>query len=521
MAKKQKEFEFDLDDVLDTIESFNSNHEDEAYEIEEGDPDLMFQYFVEIMMKASEDEEVLDELTNKDAAVKLYNSIPDEHPVFEAISSALKDEDETLPEDEEEKDDSDDDEGDGEVVEPDEEEAAPEPKKEKKSKGKEEKPKKEKKPVETEDDDDDDADFKPECPEFGSFNDSSDECSTCSDDFPEEYKKCRKASSKVKEKPAKKEKAVKEESKEEKPKKVKEEKEEKPAGKRGRPAKAKVEVEEEPEEKKAKFRAPEKSKSKESKEPKEAKSEKKARKSLSSITGRQVADYFRRVGMGGVVTECLVNSTKECMVVETCNVAQNVLSHVESSFPIGFVGKFGVGDISKVIKFASAVGDGEIEFDITNERLVLRSSTNKVKLLLSSEETLQTIPGDDLDINEMIDQMDCSSVVSVETAKDLIFDIKLIKNDVLNLQLEDNELTLAGGEATSDKFAIKLKKPELSDDAIDRDTQISAGNFASCLSITTLSDEPIELLFSSDEAPVTIRQGNDVWCFVNENGTAE
>ena len=224
MAKKQKEFEFDLDDVLDTIESFNANHEDEAYEIEEGEPDLMFQYFVEIMMKASEDEEILDELTNKDAAVKLYNSIPDEHPVFEAISSALKDEDETLPEDEEDKDAADDDEGDGEAVEPDEEEAAPEPKKEKKSKVKEEKPKKEKKPVETEDDDDDDADFKPECPEFGSFNDSSDECSTCADDFPEEYRKCRKMSSKVKEKPAKKEKAVKEESKEEKPKNVKEEK---------------------------------------------------------------------------------------------------------------------------------------------------------------------------------------------------------------------------------------------------------------------------------------------------------
>ena len=538
MAKKSKEFDFDLDDVLDTIESFNKEYEDDAYEIEEGDPDLMFQYFVEIMMKASEDEEILEALSNKDAAIKLYNSIPDDHPVLAAVEEAMasdskaekKEDDEVLPEDGPELgDDSDDDEGDGGVVDDDEEEAAPEPKKEKKGKGKEEKPKKEKKPVETEDDGESDDDFQPECPEFGHFNDESDECSTCSDDYPEEYKRCRKLTSQVKEKSkAENKKPVEEEPKKKskksddddepkakKPKKA--EKEEKPAGKRGRPAK----VEEEPaEEPKAKFQKSEKPKSKESKESKEEKSEKKARKSLSSITGRQVADFFRRVGMGGTITECLVVSSKESMVVETCNVAQNVLSHVESNFPIGYVGKFGVGDISKVIKFASSVGDGEIEFDITNERLVLRSSTNKVKLLLSSEETLQTIPGDDLSIDEIIDQMDCSSVISVETAKDLIFDIKLIKNDVLQLQLEDNKLHLVGGESTSDKFSIQLKKPELSDDAIDRDTQISAGNFANCLGVTSLSTEPIELLFCSDEAPVTIRQGNDVWCFVNENGTA-
>lgn len=54
MAKKSKEFDFDLDDVLDTIESYNKEYEDDAYEIEEGNPDLMFQYFLEIMLKASE-----------------------------------------------------------------------------------------------------------------------------------------------------------------------------------------------------------------------------------------------------------------------------------------------------------------------------------------------------------------------------------------------------------------------------------------------------------------------------------
>ena len=507
MAKKAKR-DFDLDAVLSAIEIINgADLLEDPIMVDEDDADQTVLNFIDAI-NSLDDSDIKSLPTSKDI-IELFN---------EGLPARF------FPEDESGTADADDSDG----VEPeDDPEEADEVEPEEKPKAKKEEKKDTKKEKE----------FVPECPKFGEYAEDDEECKTCEEDYPDEFKMCVKQvkESAKKEKPKK---AKKEEPEadpedddsiepEEKPKAKKGKKEEKPA-KKEKAKKADPEPEdesdgeEEAEEKpKPSFRTSDKPKAK--KEAKEEAEEKPSRrKATSSLTGRKIADYFRRVSLGGIVNECIVKSAKNGLTVTFANEAGNIFAQVVSNFHIPFIGKFALGDLSKVIKFASSVGDSEIEVEVTQDRFIMSSFSNKVKLLLSTPETIQTAPDDDLDIEEIVDAMTCSSVVPLETGKDIIFDVKLIKSDRMFVTFEDNLLWIVGGDNATDRFKIQLKKPEVTDTAVDRDFQINSNNFAAIMGIAAIVDEPMELLFSCDEeAPIVIRQGNDVYALSIDNETAE
>lgn len=486
MAKKAKR-DYDLDAVLSAVEVINaSGLLDEPIEIDEDDPDQTVRNLIE-GINVLEDSDLKTLPTSKDI-IELFNEgLPDRF----------------FPEDEPGSADSDDSDG----VEPEDDP--------------EEKPKDEKK-------DKKEKEFTPECPKFGEFSKDDDECSSCKNDYPDEYKLCVQSVKDAKNDKPKKSKQEEPETdpEEDKPKTKKGKKEEKPA-KKEKAKKADPEPEDEDADEKPKpsFRTSKKSdEGKAKEEEKEVATEKtpSRRKTTSSLTGRKVADYFRRVSLGGIVNECIVKSAKNGLAVTFANEAGNIFAQVVSNFHIPFIGKFALGDLSKVIKFASSVGDSEIDVEVTQDRFVMSSFSNKVKLLLSTPETIQTAPDDELDIEEIVDAMTCSSVVPLETGKDIIFDVKLIKSDKMFVTFEDNMLWVAGGDNATDRFKIQLKKPEVTDTAFDRDFQINSNNFAAIMAIAAIVDEPMELLFSCDaEAPIVLRQGNDVYALSIDNETAE
>lgn len=509
MAKKAKR-DFDLDAVLSAIEIINgADLLEDSIVVDEDDADKTVMNFIDAI-NSLDDADIKSLPTSKDI-IELFN---------EGLPARFFPEDESGAAD---ADDASDDASDDGVESEDDPETDDEVEPEEKPKAKKEEKKAAKKEKE----------FVPECPKFGEYAEDDEECKSCEEDYPEEFKLCMKtvkeSAKKEKPKKAKKEEpeADPEEEAEEKPKAKKGKKDEKPA-KKEKPKKADPEPEdesdgeEEAEEKpKPSFRTSDKPKAK--KEAKEEAEEKPSRrKATSSLTGRKIADYFRRVSLGGIVNECIVKSAKNGLTVTFANEAGNIFAQVVSNFHIPFIGKFALGDLSKVIKFASSVGDSEIEVEVTQDRFIMSSFSNKVKLLLSTPETIQTAPDDDLDIEEIVDAMTCSSVVPLETGKDIIFDVKLIKSDKMFVTFEDNLLWIVGGDNATDRFKIQLKKPEVTDTAVDRDFQINSNNFAAIMGIAAIVDEPMELLFSCDEeAPIVIRQGNDVYALSIDNETAE
>lgn len=497
MAKKTKELDFDWDVAVESIEKLNaSGLLDEEIEIDEDDKDATIEAFLEAFMPlADEDVETIDDhqtildFVNKELPDRFF---PD------TDEQKSDDEEETLPEDDPELGESEDETESGDA--PEEEPVEEEKPKSKKD----EKPKKK---------------FKPECPTFGEHNPDAEECAECKKDYEEEYAECLKLYNPDEEPKGK-------TGKEEKPSKSekKADKEEKPSKKEDKKAKKPKaeEPEEEPaEEKKKSFRPKAGSKSEEPKEEKKPAKESTARrKAAAALTGRKVADFFRRVSTGGIFNECVLDCQKGNLVVNMTNAAQNVFAHFVSSFPIPHIGKIGIGDISKIIKFCSGVGDSEVEIEVTDDRLVIRATGNKVQLLLADLKAIQTDP-DETNVEEILEVVDATSVIAPDAAKDIRSDIKLIKNDNLAVEMEDGVLSIVGGEEASDKFKVKLRKSDI--EAEDFSYGIHSGNFGNALGTMLSSDEPIELMFNSSEdvGLVLLRQGEDVVSFSTGDGEEE
>lgn len=511
MAKKTKELDFDWDVAVESIEKLNaSGLLDEEIEIDEDDKDATIEAFLEAFMPlADTDIETIDDhqtildFVNKELPDRFF---PD------SDEQKSDDEEETLPEDDPELGDDE-----SEGVEPeDDPDKDSEPEEEEKPKSKkDEKPKKK---------------FKPACPTFGEHNPDAEECTECKKDYAEEYAEClklyqpeEKPKAKKAEKDSEKESKGKKAEKEEKPSKKetskKVEKEEKPKEK---PKKKAEVVEEEPaEEKKKSFRPKAGSKSEEPKEEKKSAKESTARrKAAAALTGRKVADFFRRVSTGGIFNECVLDCQKGNLIVNMTNAAQNVFAHFVSSFPIPHIGKIGIGDISKITKFCSSIGDSEVEIEVTDDRFVIRATGNKVQLLLADLKAIQTDP-DETNVEEILEAVDATSVIAPDAAKDIRSDIKLIKNDKLAVEMEDGVLSIVGGEEASDKFKVKLRKPDI--EAEDFSYGIHSGNFGNALGTMLTSDEPIELMFNSSEdvGLVLLRQGEDVVSFSTGDGEEE
>lgn len=484
MAKKTKELDYDWDVAVESIEKLNaSGLLDSEIEIDEEDKDATIEAFLEAFMPLTdEDVETIDDhqtildFVNKELPDRFF---PDTDDGSEGVE----------PEDDPKKDSE---------VEPEEEEKSKVKKNDKKE-------------------------FKPECPTFGEHNPDAEECTECKRDYPEEYAECLKLykaeKPKKDEKPKKEEKPYKKEDKskkEDKPAKTeksskKEEKSEK--AKPGKKPKAEEKDEEPAEEKKKSFRPKAGSKSEEPKEEKKPAKESTARrKAAAALTGRKVADFFRRVSTGGIFNECVLDCQKGNLVVNMTSTAQNVFAHFVSSFPIPHIGKIGIGDISKIIKFCSGVGDSEVEIEVTDDRLIIKATGNKVQLLLADLKAIQTDPAE-TNVEDILEVVDATSVIAPDAAKDIRSDVKLIKNDNLAVEMEDGDLFIVGGEEASDKFKVKLRKPDI--EAEDFSYGIHSGNFGNALGTMLSSDEPIELMFNSTEdvGLVLLRQGEDVVSF--------
>lgn len=498
MAKKaEPKLDFDIDKIIAFLEAINEADFLEApLEIDASDPDLMAQQFNEVMVMLADDEELLKTIENWADMVDFYN---DELP--ERFKDDEGNAEESGGEGNEEKTSGEDDgeSGDESGEEGNKEETA------------------------GEDSDDEET---PACPNFGKFNPKDDECKDCEASYPDEYKSCVAKSKPVEEKPKRTSKAEpkKEEKKAKEENPSKEEKGEEPKKGRGRPKK---------EEKKDEEEKPSKEKSKKEEAPKEEKpkrsfarkttkenteeekpSPKRDRKALASLTGKQFAEYLKRISTGGAINECFIKSDQAGLHCLVNNESVSLLVSVHSGFNIGYIGEFVLGDISKVIKFAQNVGDGQLDINIEPERIIISGYSNKIRFLHADKGALQTTPDDDVDIGEISDIMTGVTIINPDSIKDIIFDTRLIKSDVLTIAFEDNKLTLIGGTENTDKFELSLKDPDVTGEIVDRDFKISAFDFVKCLSVVVTRNEPIELLFSSEnEEPIAVRQGEDIWVF--------
>lgn len=525
MAKSKSNI--DVDGIKKALQAVNEAEIfDSPIEFEDLKDSELAEMLIEVLSNL-EEEDLKTIPTYKDI-VEVHNNLPSEF--FE--SSDSDEEEETLPEDEESSEESDES-SDEEDVSSDEE-------------------------------DDSDDKFEPSCPTFGEYSEDNEECLSCKETYEDEYSRCVKlvmasGAKKVKkveeepeeepieeEKPKKENKASAkkdENTKKEKKisKKVEEEpieednseeepvKEEKP--KRGRPSKKKEPVEEEPvkeekaEEKPKKdaFKKPIK-KQREEDDPDEK--PKINKKSITpALTGKKLAEYFKRVSIGGI-NECVVKSTKKMISVDAVCIKGNVMEHVVASFGFPYEGEFGVSDISKIITFATKVGDSEIDMKIDAERFHMKSYNNKVSLMNCVLDAIKTCPVSDdedgeLDPNELIEACNYQTVVPLDVIKDLRFDTKLIKSEKLYITIDDGKLFLIGGDSATDKFEIELKVKDVPDD-VNCSWLINGKNFSECLSICSLNDSPIELYFNTEEeVPVVICQGKDIWAFSLETEVSD
>lgn len=523
------ELDFDLDAVIRAIESINSAEVfDSPIEYDEDDPDAVVNAFLDALDDLTDEE--IRQLPNSLEILKLQTEgIPDRFFGEGDEDGSLKKEDDSNDsdddnadeqEDSSEADDSEDDNSDEQTDDPeiDDSEDGNEPESDN------------------------------SCPNFGSYDPDEDECQDCQKDFPDEHKACKKAT--LKENPPKEEKPKKE-IKEEKPKgkpgrpkkEIKEEpKEEKPKGKPGRPKKAASQEEPKEEKPKGKPGRPKKDASKEvdkEDKPKEAKRSFRKEESTketntgakkggtssgkklvrTSCTGMQFADFFKRISCDGAIKDCIIDSRPEYMFVRAMSPSEGIFATVTAPFSIGYDGLLGIGDISKLIKFATNVGDAEMSVDITNERIILKSANTRLKLLLVAPDTVQCVPSkdtQDIEGTTLANNCDVSAIITGENAKRFAFNTGLVKSDALTINFEKNRLSLDGGTNATDMFSIDLGEPVYEEHSNPVHISISAVDFASVLKTVKASDSPIEFMLSTDgDDIVVIRSNTDIWAFAS------
>lgn len=238
-------------------------------------------------------------------------------------------------------------------------------------------------------------------------------------------------------------------------------------------------------------------------------------------SAEKLNNLLKKIFLNGMIDNCKIVTYEDGVwMVEAIDERTAVLLVCQSKILKGNEWDLGIGDIETLIKWLSLVKDGEIDLERKDNRLTLISDNfGSLKYLLSEMSSITTQPDIDENDQSPLDKILEGIQYEVELPKDvrdaLVKVMKIVKPQLITLQLVEGEVSFAGGNETGNQFEIPIGSLKNTDDSFSVTVDGKA-----MLNVLSVVEGIPEILFT-DHAPVVIRENEDFIFAVNTLASEE
>lgn len=243
---------------------------------------------------------------------------------------------------------------------------------------------------------------------------------------------------------------------------------------------------------------------------------------MIGIKSKEMAVFLKRAYLGGVIEECVLQTTPEGMHIQALDLTNTLLVSVAAPFEATLnSGSIGISTLDFLIKALGTFGDMNIEMGVENNRLIMRGQSNTLKYLLSAAEAVPTMPEDPAAFATIKDSLVYSVKLDDLNKGNLATNISLFKKPTITVNIAVNGArgvcSVICGAETENQFTVQFGRVTVAEGAELKPLtfEIDANHVKACLDATSTGEgTPIMMMAADSSYPVIICQGVDMWGFL-------
>lgn len=243
---------------------------------------------------------------------------------------------------------------------------------------------------------------------------------------------------------------------------------------------------------------------------------------MITVKAKDFATFLKRIYLGDVVGECVLQTTPEGMHIQAIDLTNTLLVSVAYPFEASLnAGPLGISTLGFLIKALGSFGDGNIDLDVTGNRLTLRGQGNKMSYLLSSYEAVPTMPEDPAAFATIKDALVYSVKLDDLNKGNLASNISLFKKPTVTVGMAVNNgkatCSVVCGAETENQFSVQFGRVSVAEgvEPLPLAFEIDANHIKAALDVTSSGEgTPLLMMAADPKFPVVITQGLDLWGFL-------
>lgn len=237
---------------------------------------------------------------------------------------------------------------------------------------------------------------------------------------------------------------------------------------------------------------------------------------MSDIKIQTLKRLLKRVYLGGLIDECVLNEGKEGVnTIQAIDLTNSLILTVAGKTNFKGFGKLGLSDLGTICKYLETA-DEETEMEVDENRLIFRSKSGTFKYLLSEPDLIPTSLDDKDALNNLIENCTHEVIMKEEFQKNFMQSMALTKTNSVTVVVGENAI-LSGGLESEHQFSVKIGKPKIIKKDKDREDKkfripIYGSHLIAVLNALDWSvEENLPVMMIKPNKPIIIKQNKDSW----------
>lgn len=236
---------------------------------------------------------------------------------------------------------------------------------------------------------------------------------------------------------------------------------------------------------------------------------------MSEIKIQVLRRLFKRVNLGGLIGECVLEEGKDGMSsIAAIDLTNSIVLTVFGKTNFEGFDKLGISDLDTMVKYLDSISvDDETTLKVVENRLIFKNKNGTFKFLLSQPDLIPTTLDEKDALKKLIDDSSNQVEINEDFKNNFLRNIALTKTNNVSITVGD-EVRLSGGLESEHKFLLKIGTPKklIKSDAEQFVVPIYGTHLAAVLNVLNFTvRENYPRMYLKEDKPIIVRQGRDAF----------